>query len=426
MFQRSDLAIFNGPKAVTNPPEEKWRKINQSVKTAVNKLMDMGTCTVAGGTGIVGDFERSFAKMTGSEYALAMNNGTATLHSAYFAVGIGPGDEVLVPTYTWHATITPIIHCGATPIFCDIDPDSLTIDPDDIERKISSRTKAVCIVHVWGNVCNMDRILDIVDRHNLILIEDCSHAHGASWRGRPAGGMGAVGCFSLQGDKAVSGGEAGIAVTDDPELFDLMVLLGHFGREKIGVNREIQNIGAMSLGSKYRPHVWAIAMANEELKRLPELNARRALNYKMLNDDLRGCPGIELVEAIPGAERAGYLEFKFKLSKDVLKIADREKIVAAIQAEGVPINADRYSSFNYTYGLLHAAPLFTRFDLRSIGGCYYNPERENSLSPLVSLPVAEDIATRLLGTYAYADVQEKSIHQMARGIRKVMERVEFL
>lgn len=426
MREKNELALFGGEKTVTVEPVENWKKINQEVKDAVNKLMDAQIASIGNGSGVVGEFESAFCEMTGSKYALAMNSGTSTLHCAYFAADVGPGDEVLVPTYTWHATITPIIHCGATPVFCDIDPVTLTISPEEIERKITPRTKAVCVVHVWGNVCQMDKILDIVERHDIALIEDCSHAHGSTWQGRPVGSMGAVGCFSMQGGKAVSGGEAGVAVTDDPEIFDKMVLLGHFGRKKVGTNKEIHNIGDMSLGAKYRPQAWAIAMGNVELKRLPELNAMRTKNYKILNDGLRGCPGLELVDALPGCERGGYLEFKFKLTNDILKIADKEKIVEAMQAEGVPIDADRYSSFNYTYGLLHTAPLFTTFDLRSIGGCFYDPSRDDVSKEVVSLPVAEDVASRLLGTYAYADTDEEVIRQMAKGIRKVMESVEHL
>ena len=426
MSKKNELALFGGEKAVTVKPQEKWEKINQDVKDAVNKLMDVQIASIGNGSGVIGEFEDAFSKMTGSKYALAMNSGTSTLHSAYFAVDVGPGDEVIVPTYTWHATITPILHCGATPVFCDIDPETLTISPEDIERKITPRTKAISIVHVWGNVCHMDKILAIVKKHGIALIEDCSHAHGAKYKGRPVGSMGAVGCFSMQGGKAVSGGEAGVAVTDDPDIFDKMVLLGHFGRKKVGSNKEIHNIGDMSLGAKYRPQAWAIAMANVELKRLPELDAMRTKNYAILNDELRGCPGLELVDALPGCERSGYLEFKFKLTRDILKTVDKEKIVEAMQAEDIPIDADRYSSFNYTYGLLHTAPLFTTFDLRSIGGCFYDPTRNDISKTPVTLPVAEDVASRLLGMYAYADTDENAIRQMANGIRKVMESVEHL
>ena len=145
-----------------------------------------------------------------------MNSGTAALHSAYFACGVRPGDEVIVPSYTFFASAAPMLPLGGRPIFCEIDPATLTADPADIERRITDKTRAICVVHVWGNPARMDAICEIAKRHNLRLIEDCSHAHGATYLGRPVGSWGDIGCFSLQGQKPVSGGEAGIAVTSDP------------------------------------------------------------------------------------------------------------------------------------------------------------------------------------------------------------------
>jgi len=421
-----DLALFGGEKTLSCRPKEAWKKIDQNVKNAVLKLMDQQVSTIAGGNGIVAEFETAFAGMVGSRHALAMNSGTSTLHSAYAALGVGPGDEVLVPAYTWHATITPILHCAAVPVFCDIDPSTLTISPADLERKITPRTKAISIVHVWGNVCDMEQILKIAKRHGLPVVEDCSHAHGASWNGRQVGSMGAIGCFSCQGPKAVSGGELGVAVTDDAELCDRMILLGHFGRAKVGSNESIRGIGDMSLGSKYRAHAWAVAMGNEDLKRLPELNAKRTQNYEMLNDSLRDMPGFEIIDPLPGAQRGGYLEFKWKLTPEVLEIASRDRIAEAIQAEGIPLAADRYSNFNYTYGLLHTAPLFTTFDLRSIGGCYYDPRSSQGVRPAVSLPESEGIVGRLVGMEAFIDIEPEMVVAMAEGIRKVMDRIEYL
>jgi len=423
---KNELAIFGGSKSITSPVVEAWKKIDHNVKSAVCRLMDAGISTIPVGGGVIGEFEAAFASMTSSRYALAMNSGTSTLHSAYVSVGVGPGTEVIVPAYTWHATVTPVLHCAATPIFCDIDPRTLTISPEEIERKISPRTRAICVVHVWGNVCDMGAILRIADRHHLPVIEDCSHAHGASWQGRKVGSMGAVGCFSCQGPKAVSGGELGVVVTNDPDLYDKMVLLGHFGRKKIGSSKAILSVGDMSLGAKYRAHAWAVAMANEDLKRLPELNSKRGKNYQILCDGLRECPGLELIDTLPGVERGGYLEFKFKLSPEALKIATRERIVEAMHAEGIPLVADRYSDRNYTYGLLHAAPLFTTFDLKSIGGCFFNPEDSHAAHPIVHLPISEDITGRLVGMEAYVEVDTAVMANMAAGIRKVMERVEFL
>ncbi len=421
----SQLALLGGPKAVATPPAERWVQVDDAVKAAVMDLLGQGTVSISGPTGVIGEFEAAFSALTGSRYALCMNSGTATLHSAYFAVGVGPGDEVLMPSYTWHATATPALHCAATPVFCDIRPETLTIDPDDIELRITPRTKALCVVHVFGNVCDMDRICDIADRHNLALIEDASHAHGAMWKGRPVGGFGRIGCFSMQGSKAVSGGEAGVAVTDDPVLLDRMILLGHFGRPRTGAVEVVNQIGDMSLGIKYRAHPWAIAMAKVGLERLPELNARRSENYEYLNEQLRGCPGLEVIDALPGATRGGYLEYKFKLTPEALGVASRERIVAAMAAEGAPVTADRYSDINFTYGLLHAAPLFTTVDRRELPGCFFDPTRTDA-PPSPSLPVAEDLNRRLISLPGFIDVSRQSLTDVAAAMRKVMERVEEL
>lgn len=421
----SILALQGGPRAVTNPPRERWVPVNAEVKAAVNALLDEGVISLGGPTGIVGEFEAAFAAMTTTRHALAMNSGTATLHSAYFAVGVGPGDEVLVPAYTWHASATPIIHCAATPVFCDINPRSLTLDPDDVARRITARTKAICAVHVWGNVCDMDRLGDLARRHDLALIEDASHAHGAQWQGRPVGSLGHIGCFSLQGGKAVSGGEAGIAVTNDPALYDRMVLLGHFGRPRLGAVEVVNTIGDMSLGAKYRPHPWALAMANVGLKRLPELNARRTANCAFLSEQLRDCPGLEAVVPLPGATRGGYLEYKFLLTPAALQVAPRERIVEAMAAEGAPVTADRYSDLNFTYGLLHAAPLFTTVDRTRLGGCFYDPTRPEAPAP-PALPVAEDINRRLISLPGFIDVSRESLAEVAGAMRKVMAHLSDL
>jgi dTDP-4-amino-4,6-dideoxygalactose transaminase len=424
------LAIHGGAPCVQNPPQEKWPRLSELGKQKVIELMEAGISTVVGSGSIVSEFESAFAKMVGTKYALTMTNGTAALHSAYFAVGVGPGDEVIVPTYTWHATITPILHCAAKPVFCDIDASTLTIDPDDIERKITPRTKAICVVHVFGNVCDMGRITAIAKKHGIALIEDCSHAHGATWNGQKVGSFGEIGCFSLQGGKPVSGGECGIATTNSAELMDRMILLGHFGRAKFDTNEAITEVGDMTLGAKYRAHAYAVALAWGDLQRLPELNERRTRNYKILNDCVRDCAGLEIIEPLPGAKRGGYLEFKFKLSPEVLAITDRNTIVEAMEAEGAPVTADRYSDFNYTYGLLHTAPLFRRFDLHSVGGCFYDPslsaEEENALREIPSLPVAEDLARRLITVPAYTDVPEESIVQIGKAMCKVLSSVASL
>src|SRR5439155_921446 len=205
----------------------------------------------------------------------------------------------------------PILQCGGTPTFCDVDARTLTADPDDVERHITPRTRAICVVHMWGNPAPMDRFVEIARRHGVALIEDCSHAHGASYRRQPVGSWGDIGCFSLQGVKAVSGGEAGIAVTDDPLLFDRMLVLGHYGRLKHGQATKSFATDHISLGLKYRPHVYAILLALGTLSRLDELNRRRRRNYEILNTELAGCRAVHQgartlrARVCPGAPQGG-------------------------------------------------------------------------------------------------------------------------
>ena len=207
-------------------------------------------------------FEEEFRQLVGTRYALATCNGTAAIHSAVFAAGAREGMEVIVPSVTWHASITPILHCGATPVFCDVDPDTYCADPDDVRSRMTSRTCAIVVTHTYGNPADMDSFLDIVDGTDVTLIEDASHAHGAEWDRKHVGSIGDIGCFSLQGSKAVTGIEAGVATTDDPALYDRMLVLGQYGRiEKLAVTGEFAALRNMGLGVKYRANPMAVAMA---------------------------------------------------------------------------------------------------------------------------------------------------------------------
>src|SRR3989304_10221332 len=177
-------------------------------------------------------FERRFADYIGCKYGLTFCNGTSTIEAAIFALGIKEDDEVLVPSYTFHSSIFPVIAIGAKPIFVDIDETTLTMDAEDLRKKTTDKTRCIVVVHLWGNSAEMDKICAIAKEHNLKIIEDCSHAHGTAWKGKKVGSIGDIGCFSLQGKKPISAGEGGIAVTNDRHLYERMSLYGHFGRIK--------------------------------------------------------------------------------------------------------------------------------------------------------------------------------------------------
>ncbi len=413
----SRLAIAGGQAAVRSRFSDRWRQIRAAEIWEILKLALRDQHTATGGANAVSRLERSFAKSAGTRYALAMNSGTAAIHSALFAVGVKPEHEVIVPTYTFPASATPILQCGAHPVFCDIDPVTLTLDPDDVERRITSRTRAICAVHVWGNPAALDRLVEIKDRHKLALIEDCSHAPGATYQGRPVGSWGDVGCFSLQGSKAVSGGEAGIATTNDPKLFDKMLVLGHFGRPQRHQQAASFDVGPFSLGLKYRPHLYAMVLANGALSRLPELNRRRRRNYALLAELLRDCPAVQAISTYPEATRGGLLEFIFTYHPRHAGGWNRAAFVRALQAEGVPISADRYTRIADNARLLHESPLFTDLDFSQLGG--YLGGNSNESRRFGPFPVAEELAEQLVSIPALTRVSDRFIRQCAAAIKKV-------
>jgi dTDP-4-amino-4,6-dideoxygalactose transaminase len=421
------LAIDGGRKTVRGKYPTPLLRLRQALALTGDVLgmiprIARAKTTITDGSGVVGKFERAFRELIGSDYALAMNSGTATLHSAFFAVGVRPGDEVIVPAYTWHASATPILQCGATPVFCDIDEDTLTADPRDIERRITDRTKAICVVHVWGTPAEMDRIVEIARPRGIAIVEDCSHAHGAVYRGKAVGTWGDVGCFSLNASKAVDGGEAGVAVTDDPRLFDRMLILGHFGRIQKGQAGPTFDFGDMSLGLKYRPHQCAMHLALSSLRRLESLNATSERSWDRLCEELADVRGIRAQGTLPGAIRAGYQSFVLAYEGESLGGPDREAFVKAVRREGAPLLADRYSQLNYTYGMLHKAPLFTEIDRSTIGGGCYDPTRpEAALGKRVDLPVAERLADQLVSLPRLAHASQRYVRSCARAIRKVCE-----
>ena len=420
--EEDTLAIFGGKPALRRPYRERWRQVRRRdlAKIVFYGLRDVNT-RPSGGP--IDTFERRFCELTDTRYGLTVNSGTAALHSAFFAVGAGPGTEVIVPTYTFFASASPILPCGATPVFCDIDPETLTADPEDVERRITPRTRAICVVHVWGNPARMDRFAEIANRHSVALIEDCSHAHGASYLDRPVGSWGDVGCFSLQGLKAVSGGELGIAVTNDPVLFDRMLVLAHFGRTNSDQAAATFDIDGLALGLKYRPHLYGVIMANGSLTKLPELNRLRRRNYQILTDELSDCPAIRPIGTHPEATRGGLLEFILKFEPAHAGGWTRGAFIQAAQAEGVPLTVDRYTLVGQKARLLHEAPLFTHVAAEALKDFVPQPSDFTSAaaadSGLEDYPGAASVAERLVRLPPFTRVSESYVRTCARALRKV-------
>lgn len=225
----------------------------QLIGNEYNYLMDAFLSTWISSTGkYVTQFEESFSKYCGVKYGVAVSNGTVALHLALVALGIGKGDEVIVPDITFAATINAVIYTGATPVIVDIEEDSWCIDPDEIEKAITPNTKAIIPVHIYGQPCDMGQICDIAQKHNLYIVEDCAEAHGAEWNNRKVGSFGVISCFSFFGNKVITTGEGGMCVTNSAELNDKMRVLRDHGMSKerkyyhevIGFNYRMTNLQA--------------------------------------------------------------------------------------------------------------------------------------------------------------------------------------
>ena len=279
---------------------------------------------VGDGPDEVASFEREFAELTGAKHALCVNAGSAALICALIGAGVGEGDEVIVPAYTWNATPNAVLASRALPILAEVD-ESLTIDPADVERRITPRTRAILPVHMRGAPAAMDKLVAIAKKHELVLIEDVCQAAGATYRGRRLGTFGDAGAFSLQFNKIITTGEGGVMITDRDDLLDLALDVHDCA------NSVRRGVGLPKFaGYNFRASELTGAMARVQLTRLDGLLERMRSNHARLAAQVGGLPGLELRRANDEDGDAGIALIAF--TDDAARAADA---VAALNAEGV-------------------------------------------------------------------------------------------
>lgn len=288
----------------------------------------------------VGAFEKAFAEYQQARYCVAMFNGSVTLRNALLACGLKAGDEVLVPPYTFLATASSVIEANCVPVFVDIDPETYCLDPAQIEKNIGPKTKAIIPVHLGGHSADMHSIIEIAQRHDLYVIEDCAHAHGAEFQGQKLGTLGHIGSFSFQASKNLCSGEGGAIVSNDRELAERCWSIHNCGRIKSGGWYQHEFIGG-----NYRMTEFQAALLSEQLKKLEPQVERRQANSDYLGAKLTEIPGIRPLLRKPYATRHGNHFFVFRFDPAVFGFPRQHFLDLLCQA-GIPASAG-YSTLVY-------------------------------------------------------------------------------
>ena len=335
-----------GGAPVRTAPWPKWPIVDEEDVAAVADVVRRGVWYNIEG-GAVGEFEQAFAAFQGARHGIAVNSGTVALQVALMALGIGPGDEVIVPAYTFVASATAVLLSGATPVLVDVEADTYNLDPEGAERAITEKTRAILPVHFAGGVAALDRLETLCRRHNLLLVEDAAHSHGARWRGRGLGTWGRAGCFSLQGSKNLNAGEGGIILTDEDALVARCRSLRNNGRMEGAPGYEHH-----LPGGNFRMTAMQGALLRSQMRRLEEQTVRRDANGRFLNEQLGAIRGIRPLRRDPAQERHAHHLYLFRYDAAEFGGLPRERFLHWLRAEGVPAYG------GYSIGL-HRQPVFT-------------------------------------------------------------------
>jgi perosamine synthetase len=384
------LAIDGGPKTRTAPFPQ-WPVLGPDDASAVADALRSGQLTQLTGP-YVRDFERAFAEWHGVDHCIATSSGTSAIHTALAALGIGPGDEVIVPAHTFIASATPVLHQGATPVFADVDERTFCLSPDSVSERMTQRTKAVIAVHLNGHPCDMGVLTNIATEHGIALVEDAAQAHGAEHLGRKVGTIGAVGCFSFWEDKIITtGGEGGAVITNDEDLAETMRRFRHHGEGPVEGERAYLHL---DLGYNYRMTSMQAATGLVQLRHLNEYLDGRRRNAAYLSERLGEIAHIE-PPFVDDYAVHGYYKFICRLRPE--SGIDIARFVAAVAAEGVPISR-RYPT------PLPQQPVFRSAGL---GG--------------EPCPVAERLAGELFTLLVHPTVTTEDLDDYVQSVLKVVE-----
>jgi perosamine synthetase len=340
-------------------------KIGEEEIEAVVKVMRSGYLTNALGAGpMVTQFENNFAKFAGVKHAVAVNTGTAALHSAMVAAGVKQGDEVILPSFTFVATAEAVVMAGGKPVFTDIDPETYNVSPAEIEKNVTEKTKAVVPVDLYGLSADFKPIRKIAEEHDLAVVEDAAQAHGATYAGKPAGVFSDAACWSLYASKNITTGEGGVVTTDSDELAETLHLIRTHG--------EKAKYASLLLGYNYRMSEIQAAIGIVQLEKLPRFVAKRRENAKRLTEALAASDRLKLPEESEERRHSWYL---YTVRLQNAAESERNRIVEELQRKDIGAVA-------YYVHPIHLMPYY-----RENFGEHTLPETEKAAQQVFSLPI---------------------------------------
>jgi len=398
-----ELALFGGSKT-KQKPFPLWPQYDDNERRALNEVLESRVWWRTPGTKTL-EFEKAFAEYHGARHGIAVTNGTAALEVTMAALDIGPGDEVIVPDFTFIATASAVLFANALPVMVDVDPGTYCLDPELTETAITPRTKAIIAVHMGGHPADLDRLSQIAQERGLHLIEDSAHAHGSEWRGKKIGILGKAGTFSFQASKLMTAGEGGIVISNDDAL------------ERQA--RSVHDCGRMPgewfyshfiYGSNYRLSEWQGAILKVQLDRLEEQTLHRHRNGRLLDKLFAEIPGITPQKCDPRCTRNGQYAYIFHVDAKQFAGISTENFIAALNAEGIPTQA--------SYPPLHELDCFRSGEYRKCLSGTQATEKHEFLQQ--RFPNTQRAAWETVWIPQFALLGDKQdMHEIAEAIRKI-------
>jgi len=396
---------FNGGEPIRRAPFHLWPVIADSDEAALLEVLRSGRWFLADK---VAAFEKAFAAFQDAQFGVAVSNGTVALQVALEAIDLKPGDEVIVPAYTFIATASAVALVGGIPIFADVQPGTYNLCPDSAEAAITERTRAIVAVHVAGRPADLDALGELARRHQLFLIEDAAQAHAAAWKGRKVGAIGDLGTFSFQASKNLNAGEGGFVTSDDRRLAERVWSLHNCGRAPQGAWYEHPLVGG-----NYRLSEFQAGLLLSQMARLEAQTACRTRNAALLDELLGEIEGVSPLDPDPRITTHAHHLYIIRYRASDFGGATRDRFVAALQREGIPCSAG--------YNPLYREEAFrTKFQDTPFTSAYFKgkPDYERVRCPQVERICAEEAVwltqNMLLGP-------EEDVRDIAAAIRKIRE-----